>query len=148
MAAKSTLYNIFADLVDAVKNIVEPRFIFLQERPNVKNGDVPMSRFVVIELPIDMRDQVIGHRKTFIETSGVFYAFTQARSNNTLDVNTMGGFVDEITALFPIVGKYCVAVNPAVRLRGSDGDGFQVTTITFDLRSRWGVFERKNNNET
>ena len=141
--AKSTLYHIYADLVNAVKDIVGIQYVFLKDRPNVKNGNTPMSRFIVIDLPTSINDAVIGNRKMLLNTSGTFYAFTQARGNGTLDVNTTGELVDAIQALFPISGEYVVATNPAVRMQGFDGDGFQVTMITFDLRCRWGAFENK-----
>lgn len=142
MAKKSTLYHIYSDLVNAMKSVVETKYIFLKDRPNIKEDDVPMQKFVVIDLPTSIRDYVIGGRKTLLETSGVFYVFVQARSNKTLDVNATGEFIDSIVNLFPISGDNCVATNPSVRMTGSDGFGFQVTTITFDLRGRWGVFER------
>lgn len=142
MAKKSTLYNIYADLVEAMKKIIETKYIFLQDRPSFKNGEVPMPKFAVIDLPVNIRDYVKGNRKTLLQTNGVIYAFAQSRSNNTLDVNAMGEFVDSIIDLFPISGTYCAAVNPTVHMTGSDGQGFQVTTITFDLQCRWGVFER------
>lgn len=139
--AKSTLYNIFSDLVNAVKPIVGIRYVFLKDRPNTKKEELPMSRFVVIDLPVAISDYVIGGNKTLLQTSGVMYAFTQSKSNNTLDVNAAGELVDELVGLFPIVGKYIEAVNPQVMMRGSDGQGFQVTTITFTLRGRWRAFD-------
>lgn len=141
--ANSTLYCIFSDLVAAMKTVVEGKYVFLKDRPNVTD-DAPMSKFVVIDLPLTIRDYVIGSRRTMLETDGILYAFVQSRSNATLDVNATGDFVDSIVSLFPISGTYCVATNPRVRLMGGDGQGFQVTTITFDLRSRWGVFNNDN----
>lgn len=138
--AKSTLYNIYADLVNAVKPIVGVKYVFLKDRPNIKEDEVPMSKFVVIDLPTTITDAVIGNNKTLLNTSGVFYAFVQARSNATLDVNAMGELVDSIVNLFPIDAKHVVATNPRVMMRGSDGQGFQVTTITFDLRCKWRTF--------
>lgn len=141
--ANSTLYNIYADLVDAMKDIVDAKYVFLKDRPSLKSGDVPMSKFVVVDLPTTIRDYVIGGRRTMLETSGVIYAFTQARSNNTVNITEMGELVDAIVDRFPISGTYCVATNPNVRMSGSDGQGFQVTTITFDLRCRWRAFEQQ-----
>lgn len=134
--AKSTIYNIFNDLVTAVKPIVGSKYVFLKDRPKIKDGDVPMEKFIVVDLPISIDDYVIGGKKTYLTTSGVFYLFTQSRSNDTLDVNVMGDYVDAIVNLFPIKGDYMVASNPVVRMTGSDGQGFQVSTITFDLHSR------------
>lgn len=141
MAKKSVLYSIYADLVNAMKNVVDAKYVFLKDRPHFKEGELPMNKFVVVDLPVTIRDYVIGGRKTFLQTNGVFYLFTQSRSNNTLDVNATGDFVDEVVDLFPISGTKVVATNPEVLMTGSDGQGFQVCTISFDLRSKWGAFE-------
>lgn len=140
--AKSVLYNIFNDLTKAVKNVVEARYIFLQDRPDTSKEDTPMQKFVVVSLPLGIEDYVIGNKKTLLNTDGVFYLFTQARSNNTLNINTMGDFVDQIVNLFPIVGEYCTAANPVVRLSGSDNLGYQVSTITFDIQTKWKAFDK------
>lgn len=142
--AKSVLYNIFDDLTKAVKNVVEAKYIFLQDRPDTSKQDSPMQKFAVISLPLGIEDYVIGNKKTLLNTEGVFYLFTQARSNNTLNINTMGDFVDKIENLFPIVGEYCTAANPVVRLSGRDNLGYQVSTITFDIQTKWKAFENNN----
>jgi len=144
MAQKSVLFNIFNDLTNAVKTIVDAKYIFLKDRPNTEGEDKPMSKFVVIDLPVSMEDYVIGTKKTLLNTYGVLYLFVQARKNTTLDVNAMGDFVEKAIALFPFVGDYCTAANPVVRLSGSDGHGFQVATITFDLQTKWKAFENNN----
>lgn len=143
MAQKSTIYNMYNDLVTAVRNVIEKKYIFLKDRPTNVNEESPMEKFVVIDLPVTISDYVIGNRKTYLTTSGVMYLFVQARSNSSLDVNSMGDFVDSIVDLFPIKGKYVTAVKPVVRLSGSDGHGFQVAVVYFDLRSKWGALSKK-----
>lgn len=140
MAKKSVLYNIYADLTNAMKTVVGAKAIFLKDRPNISDADIQMPKFVVIDLPVDIEDYVIGMKKTILNTSGVFYLFTQSRSNGTLDVNSAGELADSVIGLFPIVGECCTAANPVLRMRGSDGQGFQVTTITFDLQTKWRAF--------
>ena len=142
MAKKSVLYSVYSDLVHAMKTVVDSKYVFLKDRPNTKEGELPMSKFAVIDLPVTINDYVAGNSKTMLTTSGVFYLFTQSRSNGTLDVNITGDFVDAVLDLFPISGTSCVASNPVVRMTGNDGQGFQVCTVTFDLRCRWGVFEK------
>lgn len=141
MAKKSVLYYIYADLLNAMKTVVESKYIFLKDRPNTKDGDTPMAKFAVIDLPVSIDDYVIGNKKTMLTTSGVFYLFVQARNNGTLDVNATGDFTDSVVNLFPIKGNYCSATNPIVRMTGNDGQGFQVVTITFDLITNWKAFE-------
>lgn len=140
--AKSTLYNMYNDLVEAVKPIVGTKNVFLRNRPKLNDGSAPMSKFIVVKLPANINNLVKGHKKTCIYTSGVLELYTQARSNDTLDPNSTGDFVDNIDELFPIKGKYVIASNPIVRSTGSDEAGFQVVTITFDLHSRWGALEK------
>ena len=143
MAQKSTIYNMYNDLVSAVKTIVSNKYIFLKDRPTNVNAESPMEKFVVIDLPVTISDYVAGNRKTYLTTSGVMYLFVQARSNSTLDVNSMGDFVDSIVDLFPINGKYVTATKPVVRMSGNDGFGFQVAVVYFDLRSKWGALSKK-----
>lgn len=142
--AKSTLYNIFADLVGAVSPIVNSKYIFLKDRPNVGDSGTPMSQFVVIDIPTTIQDYVIGESKTMLHMGGILYVFVQARSNNTLNVNAVGDLIDSLVSIFPIKGTHIVATNPRVLMSGADGQGFQVTTITFDLRCRWGVFSNQS----
>ena len=134
--AKSTLYNIYNDLVKAVKPIVGNKYIFLKDRPKTKDGDTPMEKFIVVDLPVSIEDYVIGNKKRHLVTSGVFYLFTQAKKNDTLDVGATGDFVDSIVDLFPISGDYIVANNPIVRMTGSDGMGFQVTSISYNIYTK------------
>ena len=134
--AKSTLYNIYNDLVKAVKPIVGNKNVFLKDRPKTNGDEVLMSKFVVVDLPVSIDDYVIGSKKTYLTTSGVYYLFTQSRKNDTLDINATGELVDSIVDLFPISGDYVVASNPVVRMGGSDGMGFQVTTVTFDIHTK------------
>lgn len=140
MAEKSTIFKIYSDLVTAVKAVIEQKYIFLKDRPNIKEDASPMKRFIVIDLPVTIRDQVIGNERTLLDSSGVFYLFVQARSNQTLDVNAAGDFVDAVCGIFPIRGECCVATNPNVQMRGTDGQDFQVITITFDIRTRMNIF--------
>lgn len=146
MAKKSTLYNIYNDLVKAVKPVVGNKNVFLMDRPKITDTDAPMEKFIVVSLPVSISDYVIGRKKSYLLTSGVFYLFTQARSNETLDVNPMGDLTDSVINLFPIDGEYIVASKPVVRLEGSDGMGFQVTTITFDVQGKWKAFENNSIN--
>jgi len=134
--AKSTIYNIYNDLVNAIKPIVGTSYVFLKDRPKISTDNVAMKKFAVVDLPVSIDDYVIGGRKTYLTTSGLYYLFAQARKNDTLDVNAMGALVDEVVDLFPIKGDYVIASNPVVRMTGSDGQGFQVTTVSFDIHTK------------
>lgn len=140
-AKKSVIYRIYADLVGAFKDVIETKYIFLANRPKVSDSDEPMQKFVVIDLPVSITDICKGKKKRLLSTDGVFYLFTQARSNSTLDVNIMGDFIESVEALFPYIGECCSISDPIVRMTGSDEYGYQVTTITFDLQTKWKVFD-------
>lgn len=141
--SSSTLYKIYSDLVTAVSGVINPKYIFLRERPKFENGSVAMSQFVVISLPVDIEDYVIGNRRTYLTTGGILYLFNQSKANGTLNLNATGSLVDSICDLFPISGTYISAVKPVVQMTGSDENGFQVTTVTFDLRSKWGALSNQ-----
>lgn len=148
MANKPVLYNIYSDLVNAMKNVVPAKDIRLKDRPKLINGDAMTQKMAVIDLPLAIRDYVAGNNKTLLETEGVIYVFVQSKKDDTLDVTPMGTIVDDVVNLFPIKGEYCVCTNPEPRLLGSDGTGFQVTMITFSLRCRWNIFSNQLTNHT
>ena len=139
MAGKSVLYRIYEDLVGAVKEVIDTKYIF-PDRPDSKQEEKPMTKFVVIDFPSDMEDYVIGSKRSLINTVGVIYLFTASARGDMLDIKASGNFTDSVIALFPINGKCCTAANPVVRGRGSDGNGFHLTTITFDLQTKWRAF--------
>ena len=143
MAKKSVLFSIHEDLVNALKGVIETKYIFLKDRPSSIDSDTPMKKFVVIDLPVSINDYVIGKKKTYLTTAGVIYLFTATTKKNTLDINATGNLVDSIVELFPINGQFCSAADPVVRMTGNDGQGFQVTTITFDLQTKWRVFDKE-----
>ena len=140
--AKSPLYNIYNDLVAAVKTVVPAKYIRLKDRPKIGDGDTMAQQMAVIDLPLTIRDYVIGNEKTMLETNGIIYLFVQSKKDYTMDVTPMGDIIDKVTNLFPIKGDYCVGTNPDIRLLGDDGEGFQVAMITFNLRCRWMAFEQ------
>lgn len=142
MANKSVLYSIFDDLVEAVSPIVGKKYVFLGNRPKITDGEKPMSKFIVVSLPVSIDDYVAGNKKTLLNTTGVFYLFTQARSNNTLDIGATGDLEKDVEDLFPIKGKCITASKPKVRITGSDGSGYQVVTVTFEIQSKWKVFSK------
>lgn len=139
--AKSVLANIYTDLVTMMKNVIESKYLFLKNRPKISDGSAPMSKFAVIDLPIAIEDITKGKKKRMLTTTGVFYLFTQARSNSTLDVNATGDFTDDVIDLFPYKGNCCSVSDPVVRMEGNDENGFQVVIISFDLQTKWEVFK-------
>jgi len=61
--------------------------------------------------------------------------FCKAKTDGTMNVNAQSNLVQQVLDLFPIVGDAVEASNPAILMQGSDGYGYQVTQITFKLRT-------------
>ena len=136
----SVLRCVFGDLVDALKTVVPENKIFLGDRPSLSEGIEPLGTFAVIELPVSIEDLAIGNKKFVLQTMGVIYLFNKCKKDRTVRINDLSDSVDSVVGLFPISGSYCVAADPSVLLRGSDGTGYHVTTITFYIHTRAGVF--------
>ena len=119
----SVIFSIFEDLVGAVKSAVPERNIFLGSRPTLPEATEKLDKYVVIELPVSIEDIAVGNKKFVLQTTGVFYLFTRAKKDRTFRVNELSEFLSSIESLFPISGKYCVAADPVVLLRGSDDYG-------------------------
>lgn len=136
MAAKSTISRIYTDLVTAIQEVITSKAIFTGGRPDFGEDEIPPKRFIVIELPVQIEDYVVGKSKFLLNTTGVVYIFDKAKKDTTLNVNATSDFVESVTDLFPIVGQYFSAVNPKVLMRGADEYGYQVVTVTFDIHSK------------
>lgn len=139
MAQKNVIKSIYTDLVVGLSGVIETKYIYLGGRPDSIQKDSKIDRFVAIELPVSIEDIAHGNRKFVLNTSGIFYIFAKSKKDTTLDINTTN-IVDDVVNLFPIVGDVCSISNPSVLLRGSDGFGYQVTTITFDIQTKPNVF--------
>ena len=145
MEEKSTLGCIFDDLVNALSGVIDRNRIFMNDRPCLTDSSKPMDKFIVVDLPSEIDDNVIGDKDTMLNTYGVFHLFTRAKKNNSLNVNATGVLVDGVKRLFPIKGEYVVCSSPVVRLKGADGNSYQVVIISFKLRSRWNAFAPQEN---
>lgn len=140
MAAKTPITLIYSDIVNALSNVIESKYIFFG-RPNVsKDGDCPMKKFVSIELPVGIEDYAAGKKKWMLVTSGVVFLFVKTKKDNTMNLSTTSDFIDNVVKLFPINGTVCSASGPRVLLSGADEYGYQVTSITFDLQTKVNVF--------
>lgn len=136
MAANTTIALIYDDLVNAVKGIIEPEHIYLGCRPDVITEESPVSRFVVIDLPVHIKDMAAGNHKFHLTTIGVFHLFVKSKKNSTLNVNATSDFMEQLTGLFPISGEYVAATDPKVLTDGIDEYGYSFVTITFGLHTR------------
>lgn len=138
--AKSPIALIYTDLATALGKVIEMRYVFFGRPDVTKNKNCAMTKFAVVELPTMIEDYVIGRKKWLLETSGVFYLFTKSKETGTMNLNLTSDYIEEVINLFPLKGSVCEAVNPVVLLKGSDEYGYQVTSISFDLRTKVNAF--------
>lgn len=142
--ALNPIMAIHTDLVNAVSSVISSSLVFPGGRPSVAESDKPMSKFLVIELPAAIKDYAFGNKKFMLTTTGVFYLYSKAKSNGTLNLNAMSDFVSSIEDLFPINGDYCSATSPRILMNGADRHGYQVVTISFDLQTKAYIFEQNS----
>lgn len=129
---KPTMYNIFNSLVTAVKTTGLTN-IYLSNRPKVAKE---MSEFVVIDLPTELYRAVKGNDDFIVRTDGVFYIGVKAKSDNTPNISKQTELVHKFVNLFPIEDNFIVASGPSILMRGDDKAGFQITTISFNIRTK------------
>lgn len=127
-----TMFNIFNSLVSVVRTTGVDN-IFLSNRPNVAGE---MATFAVIDLPTEQYRPVRGNDDFIVRTDGVFYVGVKAKSDNTPNISKQTTLVQKFLDLFPINDDYIVASEPTVLLKGSDKSGFQITTISFSIRTK------------
>lgn len=138
MAKNTTVtYQILNSIVTALKPLKVKTFLF--NRPN--KVDEKMDTFVVVDLPTQIRRPVKGYDDFRYRTTGVIYAFVRANTDGTPLIDRQTAFVRSIFELFPITDNIVECVNPIVLMRGLDETNFQVTTITFNLRTKTNAFE-------
>ena len=91
MAEKTTIFKMYDDLKNAVKGVVELKYIFYGRRPDFKQADLDaVDKFIVIELPVGIEDYAAGNNRFHLTTTGVFYLFSKARENKTLKIDFTG----------------------------------------------------------
>jgi hypothetical protein len=137
MAEKSTIANMYDDLINAFDGIVERNLIFPGGRPDIKEPDLEkMPKYIVVELPVNIEDYAAGNNKYLLTTTGVVYLFSKAKKNRTFNVNALSDFTEAVTDKFPISGEYIAAANPTVLMNGTDEFGYQLVTVSFDIHSK------------
>ena len=129
---KSILYLIYDDLSKAVKGIGSKTFF---GRPEPVGQDI--ANFIVIDIPTEIRSRIKGSYDMSVDCWVVFSVFCKAKTHRTLNINAQSEFTQKVLDLFPINGKTIVATNPRVLMQGFDETGYQVTQITFKLRTKF-----------
>lgn len=135
---KPLLYLIYDDLVAAVKGIGKKTFL---DRP--KMNDSELQNFVVVDIPTEIRGRITGAMETMADCYGIFYVFCKAKTDATINIGAQSELTQKILDVFPINGVHVTAKNPTILMRGDDGYGYQVTQITFSLRTKFNARNRQ-----
>ena len=131
MAGKPLIYLVYSDLVEAVKGIGKKTFL---DRP--KDTSEELANFIVIDIPTEIRGLVKGNADVTSECYGTYSVFCKAKTDRTLNIGAQSDLTQKVLDVFPINGKHVTATKPTVLMQGEDGYGYQVTQITFKLRTK------------
>lgn len=138
MAGKPLIYLVYSDLVEAVKGIGKKTFL---DRP--KDTKEELANFIVIDIPTEIRGLVKGNADVTSECYGTYSVFCKAKTDRTLNIGAQSDLTQKVLDVFPINGKHVTATKPTVLMQGEDGYGYQVTQITFKLRTKLNARENK-----
>ena len=133
---KTVIYQMLNSLVTALKPIGAKTYLL--NRP--RKVDEKMDKFIVVDMPTQLRRTAKGYDKYRYETTGVIYAFVRAQTDGSPNIDRQTQFISDIKELFPITDDIIECVNPNELMRGLDETNFQVTTITFALRTKVNAF--------
>ena len=129
---KSILYLIYDDLSKAVKGIGSKTFF---GRPEPVGQDI--ANFIVIDIPTEIRSRIKGSYDMSVDCWATFSVFCKSKTDRTLNIGSQSDLTQKVLDVFPINGKTIVATNPRVLMQGFDETGYQVTQITFKLRTKF-----------
>jgi len=133
---KSIVYLIYNDLSAAVKGVaVKVSF----GRPEPVGSDV--ANFIAIEIPTEIRSRIAGSFDMSVDCYATFDVYCKAKTDRTLNVGTQTDLVQKVLDVFPINGKCVTAANPTILMQGYDETGYQVTKISFRLRTKFNSRE-------
>lgn len=131
MTGRPLIYLVYSDLVEAVDGIGKKTFL---DRP--KSTSVELANFIVVDIPTEMRGRMKGNLDVTSDCYGTYTVFCKAKTDRTLNIGSQSDLVQKVLDLFPINGKHVTATKPSVLMQGEDGYGYQVTQITFRLRTK------------
>ena len=107
---------------------------YLMDRP--KETPAKSTAFAVVDFPTAIARPFAGYDDFRYRSKGVIYIFCRAKNDGTPNIDAQTALVRKITDCFPYKDTICELVDPIVLLRGADEYGFQITTITFTIRTR------------
>lgn len=134
MANKPLIYYIYNDLVTAVNGIAKKTYL---DRPKALAEET--TNFIVVDIPDNIRKRFKGDMNFMVGCYGVFHLFVKSKTDGTPNIDTQTRLTDSILNVFPINGIHVTASEPDVLMKGTDGYGYHVTTITYKLRTKFNA---------
>lgn len=134
MAKKSLIYHIFNDLATVVSGIAKNVYL---DRP--KTTDKEITDFIVVDLPTVIHNRVKGDMSVMASCYGVYYIFVKSKTDGTPNMDKQTYLTEQVMNAFPINGQHITASEPTILMKGDDGFGYHVTTITFKLRTKFNA---------
>ena len=128
---KPLIYLIYNDLTNAVKGIGKKTFL---GRPEPVGSDV--ANFIAIDIPTEIRSRIAGSFDMSVDCYATFDVYCKAKNDRTLNVGPQTDLVQKVLDVFPINGKCVTASKPNVLMQGFDETGYQVTEISFRIRTK------------
>ena len=98
-----------------------------------------MGNLIVIEPLTTIYGKIAGDEDVMAECYGTYSVYCKAKTDNTININAQTTLVQKVKDVFPINTKHITATKPRELMRGADGNGFQVTQITFKLRTKFNA---------
>lgn len=132
---KPLLYLIYSDLTAAVK--ATGMEVFEGRRPKTAMSE--KTHFATVELTTGLRGTVKGPIDVKAQCYGTVSVFCKAKEDGTLNMKMHTALVQSVTDLFPINGAHVTASQPRVLVDGEDGYGFQVTVISFLVKTKFNA---------
>jgi len=141
MAKKSLTYHIFNDLSTAVSGIAKKVYL---DRPKTTESEI--TDFIVVDLPTVIHNRVKGDMSVMAGCYGVYYVFVKSKDDYTPNMTKQTSLVQSVLDVFPISTSHITATEPTVLMKGEDGYGYHVTTITFKVRTKFNADKITNTN--
>lgn len=129
------MYLIYGDITEAVRSTgIE---VFEGRRPKTVRDE--LTHFAVVNLETAVRGTVKGPVDVKAQCYGTVSVFCRAKEDGTLNMKMHTSLVQMVQDLFPINGGHITATQPRVFMDGEDGYGFQVTVISFLVRTKFNA---------
>ena len=131
---KPLLTLIYDDLSSAVKGIAD-KLSFGRPEPVGSN----VANFISIEIPTEIRSRIKGSYDMSVDCYATFNVYVKSKTDRTLNINSQSDITQKVLDVFPINGKCIVGSKPTLLMQGFDETGYQVTQISFRLRTKFNA---------